>query len=68
MIVRKSIGQPETAKKNKVNEILWIKLDVGGRKLYVAVVYWVPRGSAWEEQNEEIIRNLEEDIIYFKVL
>ena len=66
IVVRKGKGIPKLAKDKGSEEILWIEMMGMDRRIFVAVVYLVPRKSSRYKNNPAVRQELEEDIIRFK--
>ena len=60
------MGVPKLAKDKGSDEILWVEIEGLGMKIYIAVVYLVPKNSSRYGDNASVRRELEEGIYEFR--
>ena len=65
-MINKKVGQIKLIEGKRHDGVLWIEINCGGRKIFLATVYMVPVGSPYYEENKLIRLDLEKDITEFK--
>ena len=63
---RKSIGQVQVEKVSILFDILWIRIELGGERVFMAVAYMSPVTTTRDTDAAEFLMELENDILSFR--
>ena len=66
ILVKKKVGIVKEVEGKRNEGLLWIEVNCGKRKIFIATVYMVPAGSPYYTGNNKIRLDLERDITEFK--
>jgi len=54
--------QSREMKKSKLEDLIWVSVDIGGEKVFIGGVYIVPVGSSRWRKAEEIVEEIGRDV------
>ncbi len=65
-LFRKNIGQVQVEKVSILFDILWIRIELGGERVFMAVAYMSPVTTTRNTDAAEFLMELENDILSFR--